>query len=191
MSVYQSEKGQQEWAERDLKQYLDAAEYPLLFAALRAPKRSARLSRVDLGVLRVLLTGQRAGDDEVDRALLSSMTREQIAEIVCCHPSSVNRSVRRLNRLVRQGARLGTDARKNGLILFHDKGYPQIKQPKLGDVKRSRGYSERALVPQVEAHQGNIALADEIMPSAIEREQFMRFRQLSPVQRAALLAHAG
>lgn len=190
MSFY-NEKILTDWHDRNLRHYLDAESYPLLFAAVRAKKRSARLSRVDMGALFFLLTEKLPKRDEASQrpedALLASASREEIAEVVGCHPSSINRAIRRINRMVKSGAPVGSFARRNGLILFHDRGY--CFQPRLGDMLRARSYSEKQLRGQTEAHSRNIALSDELQGERrTAEEQAARFASLPLHERERLLA---
>ena len=190
MSFY-NEKILTDWHDRNLRHYLDAESYPLLFAAMRAKKRSARLSRVDMGALFFLLTEKLPKRDEASQrpedALLASASREEIAEVVGCHPSSINRAIRRINRMVKSGAPVGSFARRNGLILFHDRGY--CFQPRLGDMLRARSYSEKQLRGQTEAHSRNIALSDELQGERrTAEEQAARFASLPLHERERLLA---
>lgn len=190
MSFY-NEKTLTEWHEKNLRHYLDAESYPLLFATLRATKRTARLSRVELGALFFLLTEKLPRREESEQraedALLASASREEIAEVIRCHPSSINRAIRRINRLVKEGAPVGSFARRNGLILFHDRGY--CFQPRLGDMLRARSYSEKQLRGQTEAHSRNIALSDELQGERkTTEEQVAAFAALSPKERARLLS---
>ena len=190
MSYYNSHKLLQDWAEKYLKQYLAPAEYPKIFAALRSPRRSDRLSRVELGILKILLEDYRPerGVDEQKRYAESMAIKlSEIADALHSTVSTVRKARKRINRLVKAGALDGSGARKHGLILFHGMG-TMIKAT-FWDAVEAKRYSEVMGDAQLETHGANAALADEKRHDIkLRRDRVEKFNALSPAEQDRLLA---
>jgi hypothetical protein len=184
VSYYRSETLLREWAESTLHRYLDPREYPLVFGSLRSPKKSNRLTRVDIGLLKIMLDNfrpERSTIEQVRYAESNAVRLSEIADTLHCAVTTVQRSKKRINKLVKDGARIGTDARKNGLLLFHDMGI--CIRATFWDAIRARAYSELMGVSSLDAHVTNIALSDEKKHGIkITEELVTQFRSLSPAE---------
>jgi hypothetical protein len=194
MSFYLSDKQLREWADKTLKKYLDPHEYPAIFAALRSPKRSEGLSRVEIGLLRLLLVDFRPERSQAEERLYAESNAikiPELADILHCNASTVRRAKERLNRLVKEGARRQTEARRHGLLMFHDMGV--CIRATFWDALRAREYSERQGNAQLEVHSSNISLSDEKRHEVkVSQELVSTFSRLSPAEQERILrmAHA-
>lgn len=193
MSYYRSDSLLREWAESSLKHYLDPHEYPAVFTALRSPKGSTRLTRVELGLLKVLLDSFRPERSEAEQkryAESNALKVVEVADTLYCNVSTVRRAKERINKLVRVGARQNSHARRHGLLLFHDMGI--CIRATFWDAIRARAYSETMGNAQLDTHAVNIALAEEKKHGVqIAQDQVRRFQALSPSEQARVLAAAG
>lgn len=189
MSYYNSDRLLRDWAEKFLKQHLNPHDYPNVFGALRSPKKSQRLTRIEIGVLKLLLEDYRPERSVVEQkryAESNAIKIPEIADTLNCNVSTVRRAKDRINKLVKSGAPHGSGARKHGLILFHGMG-TMIKAT-FWDAIEARRYSEKMGDAQIESHSSNMALADEKKNDVrLNEERVRRFRSLSADQQEALL----
>lgn len=192
MSVYQNEARMRAWACDRMGKILDRKRYPVLFAAIDAPKRNDRLTLTQLGLLRLLLDSEwRPERDPMTQesyGVSACLSKIEIAEVLNVSTSAVQRARERINKMVHRGA-LGDDAvsKKLGLILISDIGY--CFRPNLGDTDRARAYSRKQLNGQADVHVSNIALADERDGEANrDRAHRARFEALTPSEREQLMA---
>lgn len=190
MSYYLSDTLLRNWAHGNLKRYLDPREYTLIFDRLHSPKRSERMTRIELGLLKLTLDDyrpQRSENEQKAYAESNAISMVEIADTLGCHVSAVRRAKSRLNDLAKRSERGGIKARSNGLILFHDLGV--CVKATFWDAIRAKDYSETQANSQIEAHSSNIGLADEKRHGLkIEQENVAKFAALTPTEQAELLA---
>ena len=190
MSYYNSDTLLRNWAQANLKRFLDPREYTLIFDRLHSTKRSERMSRVEIGLLKLMLDDYRPERSEKEQkayAESNAVNLVEIADTLGCNVSTVRRAKARLNDLAKRSERDGQKARANGLILFHDLGV--CVRATFWDAMRARDYSEAQANGQIAAHSSNIGLADEKRHDVnIQRERLEKFAQLSPVEQARLLS---
>jgi hypothetical protein len=193
MSFYRSDKLLRDWAESSLHRYLDPREYPALFAALRTPRRTQRLKRVEMGLLKLMLDRfrpERSAKENQRYAESNAVKVSECADALNCDASTVRRAKERINKLVCEGARQNSAARRHGLLLFHDLGI--YFHATFWDAIRSREYSERQADSQIETHGKNIALSDERRHDVkLKDDHVAAFARLSPSEQARLLEEAG
>lgn len=195
MSVYRNEERMRAWACERMSKILDRNRYPLLFAAIDAPRKKDRLTRTEMGLLRLLCDSDwRPDRDENTQeryGCSAFLSKGEIAEVIGVSSRTVGKARENINRLVRKGAAKDDDvSRKLGLILFSDFGY--CYKPNLGDTNLARVHSRKQLRGQSEVHTANIKLADEKDSDALRAlEHRARFEALTPLEQERVLAAAG
>jgi hypothetical protein len=186
---YMSDSRLRGWAQDNLKRYLDPREYTLIFDRLHSEKRSERMTRIELGLLKLMLDDYRPERSEKEQkayAESNAVNLVEIADTLGCHVSAVRRAKSRLNDLAKRSEREGQKARSNGLILFHDMGV--CIRATFWDALRAHDYSKAQQSGVTVAHTSNIHLADEKRHGInVEKEQLEKFAALTPVERARLL----
>lgn len=186
-----SDKELRDWSKANLKRYLNPREYKLVFDRLHADKRSQQLTRVELGLLKLMLgefRPERADHEQKRYAESNAVKLTEIADKLGCATTTVNRAKARLNDLAKRSQRLGVQGRRHGLILFHDLGI--CVQATFWDAIRAHEYSEKMGSAQLETHTSNIALADEKRHDLKHSEDRVRqFSMLTPAEQERALAN--
>lgn len=186
MSYYNSDKLLRDWATENLRRFLDPRRYTKIFDALHSPKRSQGLTRLDLGILKLMLgeyRPERGQREQKAYAESNAVSVVEISDTLGCNVSSVRRSKSKLNRLAMESSPQGKRA---ALILFHDMGV--CIRATFWDAIRARSYSENMGEAQSGVHANNVVLADEKRHDVkIAAELLARFKTLSPVEQQRLL----
>ncbi len=179
-----------EWANRELAKFIDPDRHKPIFVALE----EERLSRIDLGVLRIFML-QRIGkwkperEEQSERQAESNfVTKAEVAKTIKCSKKAVGESTRKFNDMFRDAT--PEILQPYGFFLFGPEGITY--QPTLFDCKVAKAFSVKQLAAQVRALQGNADLSLYKEGDCRAREDLIRaLKSVPATERQAILAALG
>lgn len=157
---------------------------PRDYSAVHKAVRNRRLSRVALGLLKILYEH---GANDPKHPFTRAVTKRELADRLGCTAGSIADAVNRINALVVESAAAGTMGKQWGLIWRNDCGVGI--HPGIGDIQRAKDMSDKQIDGSTRTWTQNKKTADEAAPEETAA-LVAQIERLSPEQRRDLIQMA-